>query len=200
MTCRFIENDVLFYWKRRVVFFRWWVSHFSTLQEYGNNGKLNCENTYNNTLSRVRVRTHNRSFIIFAVTSVTDFFLICYNTRDYPVYEMNFNKSRRVFLKKTTARPSKNVYFAANLSSISTHFPSVLTLSVTLVTAKKQHRCWKACAYACARDCLLTLDTCCKKKMIVLQYRVATLDVFQRKKCRFLRFFHSLPSFQCLYV
>ena len=94
---------------------------------------------------------------------------------------MNFNKSRRVFLKKTTARPSKNVYFAANLSSISTHFPSVLTLSVTLVTAKKQHRCWKACAYACARDCLLTLDTLYRKN-ICFAMRVCHFTYISKKK------------------
>ena len=37
--------------------------------------------------------------------------------------------------------------------------------SVTLVTAKKQHRCWKACAHACARESLPTLDTLCRKSI-----------------------------------
>ena len=34
-------------------------------------GKLNCKNTYKTILSRVRARTHHRSFYFFAVTSVT---------------------------------------------------------------------------------------------------------------------------------
>ena len=34
-------------------------------------GKLNCKNTYKTILSRVRARTHHRSFCFFAVTSVT---------------------------------------------------------------------------------------------------------------------------------
>jgi len=198
---------VLFYWKRRLVllkttccFFWWWVSYFSALQEYGNNGKLNCENTYNNPLSRMRVRTHNRSFIIFAVTSVTELFVIRYNTRDYPVYEMNFNKSRRVFLKKQRQGHRKMCILPPIWVQYPPIFPHFFLPSVTLVTAKKQHRCWKACAYACARDCLLTLDTLYRKKTSVLQCVFVTLRIFQRKKCRFLRFFHSLPSFQCLYI
>ncbi len=83
------------------------------------------------------MRTHNRSFIIFAVTSVTDFFLICYNTRDYLCLWMRFNKSRRMPLKKSTVRSSKNVYFAADLSSISTHFPSVLYPECDICDSKK---------------------------------------------------------------
>ena len=34
-------------------------------------GKLNCKNTYKTIPSRVRARTHHRSFCFFAVTSVT---------------------------------------------------------------------------------------------------------------------------------
>ena len=34
-------------------------------------GKLNCKNTYKTIPSRVRARTHHRSFYFFAVTSVT---------------------------------------------------------------------------------------------------------------------------------
>ena len=70
-TCCFTENDVLFYWKRRVVFFRWWISHFSALQEDENNGKLNCENTYNNPLSRVRVRAHITGVLSFLLSQVS---------------------------------------------------------------------------------------------------------------------------------
>ena len=67
----FSQNDVLFYWKRRVVFFRWWISHFSALQEDENNGKLNCENTYNNPLSRVRVRAHITGILSFLLSQVS---------------------------------------------------------------------------------------------------------------------------------
>ncbi len=134
MTCCFIENDVSFFSGDGLVIFPLCKSMGI---EYGNIGKLICKNTYNNPLSRVRVRTHNRSFMIFAVTSVTDFFLICYNTRDYPNYGMNFNKMRRMPLKKSTVRPSKNVYFAANLSSISPYFPSYLPPKCDTCDSKK---------------------------------------------------------------
>ena len=50
---------------------------------------------------------------------------------------MNFNKSRRLSLKKSMVRPSKNVYFAADLSSISTHFPSVLYPKCDTCDSKK---------------------------------------------------------------
>ena len=37
-----------------------------------------CENIYNHPLSRARVRTHHRSFCIFAVTSVTASIIMYY--------------------------------------------------------------------------------------------------------------------------
>ena len=40
-------------------------------------------------------------------------------------------------LKKSTVRPSKNVYFAADWSSISTHFPSVLYPKCDTCDSKK---------------------------------------------------------------
>ena len=40
-------------------------------------------------------------------------------------------------LKKSTVRSSKNVYFAADLSSISTHFPSVLYPECDICDSKK---------------------------------------------------------------
>ena len=44
-----------------------------TTRKSGNwkTGKLNCKNIYKTILSRVRARTHHRSFYFFAVTSVT---------------------------------------------------------------------------------------------------------------------------------
>lgn len=42
-----------------------------------------CENTYNHSLSRARVRTHYRSFCLFAVTSVTTPILIHYISDHY---------------------------------------------------------------------------------------------------------------------
>ena len=85
-TCRFDENNVSFYEKQRVLLMK------TTYRFMKNNGLFSvnvrrlknnqrtthqkqsfskCENTYNHSLSRARVRTHYRSFCFFAVTSVT---------------------------------------------------------------------------------------------------------------------------------
>ena len=205
--CCLTENDVLFCWKWRVVllkttacFFQmvgWSFFSFARLRE-----KWNVElwkYLQQRSLARACTRTHHRSFIVFAVTSVTELFVIRYNTRCYTDFGVYFNKLNSLSVKKWTVKPSKMWILSPIWVQYPPIFPRFFTLSVTLVTAKKQHRCWKACAYACARDCLLALDTFCEK-LIDLQCRVALFVVFQRKKCRFLRFFHSLPSFQCLYV
>ena len=53
--------------------------------------------------------------------------------------------------------------------------------SVTLVTAKNQHRCWKARTYACARESLLTLDTLYRKNACFAM-RVCHFTYIAKKK------------------
>ena len=128
-------------------------------------------------------------------------------------------------------------------------FLPLLPRSVTLVTAKKQHRCWNARTHACARDAiifhqfrslsssssslyhpltsfpshiflspsfshLLSHTFCfaqpaacslCSARFAsnpppILQYARSTLCYPQRKKCSFLRFFHSLRAYRPIYI
>ena len=74
-----MENNVSFCEKQRVVLWEITARFLErnggewTTRKSGNwkTGKLNCKNTYKTILSRVRARTHHRSFYFFAVTSVT---------------------------------------------------------------------------------------------------------------------------------
>ena len=94
------KNNGLFLWKRRVVL--WKVTccfprMFGCGKNYRwiTNQKLNfskCENIYNHPLSRARVRAHYMSFYIFAVTSVTGGYVICYFSGCYWVFWACFNK------------------------------------------------------------------------------------------------------------
>ena len=86
--------------------------------------------------SRVRahIRTHNKSFIIFAVTSVTPFRSKHLSSIDY-LFILKFISS---FPRPVWDYPFQND--SATLSRF--------CLGVTLVTAKKLNCCWKACAPA----------------------------------------------------
>ena len=80
-TGHFSQNDGSLFSKRRVTFLKT-TGRFFFLVEDGIvqddiASKTNCENTYNYPLSRVRARTHYRSFIVFAVTSVTGLLITC---------------------------------------------------------------------------------------------------------------------------
>ena len=154
-----MENNVSFYGKQRVVlreitcrFVRSIGSFFRTQWRGMNdpekcklkNGKINCKNIYKTFLSRVRARTHHRSFYFFAVTSVTRklYFTGFQLIADTPRTNVN-NKVIRVGLVRCKR------YRKSRFSScVSLNFSAVFCLSfsrrVTLVTAKKQHRCWKA--------------------------------------------------------
>ena len=81
-----------------------------------------------------RIRTHNRSFIIFAVTSVTHFRSKHLSSIDY------------LFILKFISSFSRPIwdYPLQNESPTLPRF----CLGVTLVTAKKLNCCWKACALA----------------------------------------------------
>ena len=92
--------------------------------------------TISSPFSRIRthIRTHNRSFIIFAVTSVTPFRSKHLSSIDY-LFILKFISS---FFRPIWDYPLQND-------------PPTLSrfcLGVTLVTAKKLNCCWKACAPA----------------------------------------------------
>ena len=92
--------------------------------------------TISSPFSRIRthIRTHNRSFIIFAVTSVTHFRSKHLSSIDY------------LFILKFISSFSRPIwdYPLQNESPTLPRF----CLGVTLVTAKKLNCCWKACALA----------------------------------------------------
>ena len=108
---------------------------------------------------------------------------------------MNFNKSRRVFLKKQRQRHRKMCILPPIWVQYPPIFPHIFLPSVTLVTAKKQHRCWKTCAYACARDCLLTLDTLYRKKHLFCNACLSLYVYCKEKSADFCDFFTLCPYF-----
>ena len=106
-------------------------------------GKLNCKNTYKTILSRVRARTHYRSFYFFAVTSVTR---KLYFTGFQLIIDTLWITINNEVVRVGLVRWKK--YRKSRFSScVSLNFSAIFCLSfsrrVTLVTAKKQHRCWK---------------------------------------------------------
>ena len=92
--------------------------------------------TISSPFSRIRthIRTHYRSFIIFAVTSVTPFRSKHLSSIDY------------LFILKFISSFSRPIwdYPLQNESATLSRF----CFGVTLVTAKKLNCCWKACAPA----------------------------------------------------
>ena len=98
--------------------------------------KTQKKQTISSPFSRIRthIRTHNRSFIIFAVTSVTHFRSKRLSSIDY------------LFILKFISSFSRPIwdYPLQNESPTLPRF----CLGVTLVTAKKLNCCWKACAPA----------------------------------------------------
>ena len=105
---------------------------------------MNCEKNYNHTLSRVRACAHSRSFCLFAVTSVTavsvngSFSVACVF-----VCAIFNNKTIRVFKFRLTCQ-QKSRFVLLHFAKFLPSFPPISSLGVTLVTAKKQHRCWNA--------------------------------------------------------
>ena len=105
---------------------------------------MNCEKNYNHTLLRVRAYAHSRSFCLFAVTSVTavsvngSFSVACVF-----VSAIFNNKTIRVFKFRLMCQ-QKSRFFLLHFAKSLLLFSPISSLGVTLVTAKKQHRCWNA--------------------------------------------------------
>ena len=105
---------------------------------------MNCEKNYNHTLSRVRAYAHSRSFCFFAVTSVTAPYVNIFVSTPCLRCDVFVNNKvfRVLYIRLMCQQKSRFVllHFAKFLPS----FPPISSLGVTLVTAKKQHRCWNA--------------------------------------------------------
>ena len=105
---------------------------------------MNCENNYNHPLSRVRANALYKRFCIFAVTSVTAPYVNIFVSTPCLHCDIFFNNKaiRVLYIRLMCQQKSRFVllHFAKFLPS----FPPISSLGVTLVTAKKQHRCWNA--------------------------------------------------------
>ncbi len=105
---------------------------------------MNCEKNYNHPLSRVRAYALYKRFCIFAVTSVTVFIVNNYASILYLYSSTSFNNKgiRVLYIRLICQQKSHFVllHFAKFLSLSS----PISSLGVTLVTAKKQHRCCNA--------------------------------------------------------
>ena len=105
---------------------------------------MNCEKNYNHTLSRVRAYAHSRSFCFFAVTSVTAPYVNIFVSTPCLCYGIFFNnKAIRVLYIRLTCQ-QKSCFVLLHFAKYLPSFPPISSLGVTLVTAKKQHRCWNA--------------------------------------------------------
>ena len=154
---------------------------------------MNCEKNYNHTLSRVRAYAHSRSFCFFAVTSVTAPYVNIFVSTPCLRCDIFFNNKvfRVLYIRLMCQQKSRFVllHFAKFLPS----FPPISSLGVTLVTAKKQHRCWNARATRTREEnaqcdsslflvrifCLLLLDSAriTSYNLIILINRIIKLDI-----------------------
>ena len=90
-TGHFLENDGSLFRKQRVVFHKRFdaakrpkahrKTHIGNRLSYTKNRI--CKKSYNRHSTRAYVRAHNRSFLFFAVTSVTLLFISSYIPNDY---------------------------------------------------------------------------------------------------------------------
>ena len=105
---------------------------------------MNCEKNYNHPLSRVRAYALYKRFCIFAVTSVTAPYVNIFVSTPCLRCDIFFNNKvfRVLYICLMCQQKSRFVllHFAKFLSLSS----PISSLGVTLVTAKKQHRCWNA--------------------------------------------------------
>ena len=105
---------------------------------------MNCEKNYNHPFSRVRTYAPYKRFCIFAVTSVTAPYVNIFVSTPCLHCDIFFNNKaiRVLYIRLTCQQKSRFVllHFAKFLSLSS----PISSLGVTLVTAKKQHRCWNA--------------------------------------------------------
>ena len=105
---------------------------------------MNCEKNYNHPLSRVRAYALYKRFCIFTVTSVTAPYVNIFVSTPCLRCDTFFNnKVFRVLYIRLT-RQQKSRFFLLHFAKFLPLFSPISSLGVTLVTAKKQHRCWNA--------------------------------------------------------
>ena len=154
---------------------------------------MNCEKNYNNPLSRVRAYALYKRFCIFAVTSVTVFFVNNYASILCLYSSTSFNnKAIRVLYIRLTCQ-QKSCFVLLHFAKFLSLSSPISSLGVTLVTAKKQHRCWNARATRTREEnaqcdsslflvrlfCLLLVDSARipSYNPIILISRIIKLDV-----------------------
>ena len=156
---------------------------------------MNCEKNYNHPLSRVRAYALYKRFCIFAVTSVTAPYVNIFVSTPCLRCDVFVNNKvfRVLYIRLMCQQKSRFVllHFAKFLPS----FPPISSLGVTLVTAKKQHRCWNARATRTREEnaqfdapfflvslfCLLLLDSAriTSYNSIILIIRIIKSGVFE---------------------
>ena len=105
---------------------------------------MNCEKNYNHPLSRVRAYALYKRLCFFAVTSVTAPYVnIFVSTLCLRCDTFFNNKVFRVLYIRLT-RQQKSRFVLLHFAKFLPLFSPISSLGVTLVTAKKQHRCWNA--------------------------------------------------------
>ena len=154
---------------------------------------MNCEKNYNHPLSRVRAYALYKRFCFFAVTSVTAPYVNIFVSTPCLRCDVFVNNKvfRVLYIRLMCQQKSRFVllHFAKFLPS----FPPISSLGVTLVTAKKQHRCWNARATRTREEnaqcdsslflvrlfCLLLLDSAriTSYDLIILINRIIKLDI-----------------------
>ncbi len=156
---------------------------------------MNCEKNYNHPLSRVRAYALYKRFCFFAVTSVTAPYVNIFVSTPCLRCDVFVNNKvfRVLYIRLMCQQKSRFVllHFAKFLPS----FPPISSLGVTLVTAKKQHRCWNARATRTREEnaqfdapfflvslfCLLLLDSAriTSYNSIILIIRIIKSGVFE---------------------
>ena len=96
------------------------------------------------TLSRVRAYALYKRFCIFAVTSVTVFFVNNSISITCVDSDVTFNKKVIWVLYIRLTCQQKYRLFLLHFAKFLSLSSPISSLGVTLVTAKKQHRCWNA--------------------------------------------------------
>ena len=106
---------------------------------------MNCKNTYNHPLSRVRVRAHLQEFYCFCCHKCHRLLHKSLNNNTLQLYLEQLLTLQRYTPSKYAHRDSKKRTFYPTILLFFLHFccliPHFLPSAVTLVTAKNQNRC-----------------------------------------------------------
>ena len=114
-----------------------------------------CENTYNQQFTRVRVRAHITGVFVFLLSQVSQDICKWLFSRRLGISQTYFNRKKEEMPQIALENSAQIDLCVALLQDFIRLFflviGGIFSPSVTLVTAKNQHRCWKARAYIRAR-------------------------------------------------